>query len=84
MQLRTDAMTWQVVDDEVVVLDLKGGSYFRVNGSGAMLWQLLAQPRTEDELADALIERFAIDRPTAASDASGFLSDLRDHRLLVE
>ena len=34
MQLRTDDLTWNVVGDDVIALDLKGSVYLQLSGSG--------------------------------------------------
>ena len=84
LRLRTDDMTWQTLDDEVVILDLEGSSYFKVNGSGAVLWELLQQPCTESDLHAALIERFSVDAATAAKDVTAFLAELKAQKLVEE
>ena len=50
MQLRQDGLTWHVAGDDVVVLDLEGSVYLKLNGSGRVLWERLAEPCTEAEL----------------------------------
>lgn len=82
MQLRTEGLTWQVVDESVVVLDLGGSVYLRLNGSGRTLWERLSDGCTEDELVDALVERYDVDRDRATADVTGFLADLRNRDLI--
>lgn len=77
-------MTWQVVDDEVVVLDLDGSVYLRLNGSGRLLWERLDAEASPDELADALVDEYGIDADRAAGDVDAFVSDLRGKLLLEE
>ena len=38
MQLRQAELTWQVIGDEVVILDLEGSVYLKLNGTGRVLW----------------------------------------------
>jgi hypothetical protein len=84
MRLRQQDLTWHVAGDEIVVLDLEGSVYLKVNGSGRVLWELLTEPRTEAELTSALVERFEIDQPRAAADVTGFVGDLRQRGLLED
>jgi sensor domain CHASE-containing protein len=84
MQLRYNDLTWHVAGDDVVVLDLEGSVYLKVNGSGRVLWELLAEPRTEAELQAALIERYGIDTQRAARDVAAFLSELRRRNVLED
>lgn len=84
MRLRQNDLTWQVVGDDVVVLDLGGSVYLRVNGSGRVLWEALAAGAGEAELAGALVERFGIDAAQAGADVDAFLTDLRARGLVEE
>jgi hypothetical protein len=84
MQLRQADLTWQTVGDDLVVLDLAGSVYLKLNGSAKVLWEALAEPRTADDLRDALIERYGIDHERAVGDVAKFLDDLRARDLLAE
>src|SRR4051794_10309625 len=46
MQLRQGDLTWQIAGDDVVVLDLAGSVYLKLNGTGRVLWEHLAGPTT--------------------------------------
>jgi hypothetical protein len=84
MQLRQENLTWQVAGDDVVVLDLKGSVYLKLNGSGRVLWESLAQPRTDAELAAVLVDKFGIDQKLAAADVAAFVEQLRSRDLLAD
>lgn len=84
MQLRQDGLAWHVAGDDVVVLDLDGSVYLKLNNSGRVLWERLSEPSDEAELQQALIERYGIDAERAAADVAAFLSDMRRRGLLVE
>jgi hypothetical protein len=84
MRLRQTDLTWQVAGDDVVVLDLGGSVYLKLNGSGRVLWEGLAESSTEPELTQTLVDHYAIDEARAAADVAVFLADLRARGLLVE
>lgn len=84
MRLRQNDLTWQVVSEEVVVLDLSGSIYLKVNGSGRTLWEALAEGSSEAELAARLAEQYGIDAEQASADVSAFLADLRGRGLVEE
>jgi hypothetical protein len=85
MQLRQTGLTWHVAGDDVVVLDLKGSVYLKLNGSARRLWERLAQSScSESELTAALVDEYGIDEERAATDVAAFLADLRRRDLLVE
>jgi hypothetical protein len=84
MRLRQAGLTWHVAGDDVVVLDLEGSVYLRLNGSGRVLWERLVEPCTESELTTALVAEYGIEEQRAAADVGGFLADLRRRGLLEE
>jgi hypothetical protein len=81
-KLRSDALTWNIVGDDVVVLDLAGSVYLQLSGSGRVVWEALAEPRTDDELVELLCARYGIDGDVARADVASFIADLERRGLL--
>ncbi len=48
-----------------------------LNDSGAMLWNLLTEGKDRDELADALVAEYGVERTTALADAEEFMQMLQ-------
>lgn len=82
--LRTDDLKWTATDEGVTVLDLRTARYLQLNRSGALLWERLSVGASVDELAEALTQRFGIDRDRAHHDAREFVSTLRDRGFLSD
>jgi hypothetical protein len=82
MQLRRASLTWHVAGDEVVVLDLEGSVYLRLNGSARVLWERLAESCTEEDLHAALLAAYDVDEARASADVTAFLTELRSRGLL--
>jgi hypothetical protein len=74
----------ETVAGETVLLDPVGDRYLRLNASGAALWQLLAEPRSPQELAKALADRHGLDAEVSARDAGAFLEALRARELVQD
>jgi hypothetical protein len=83
VRLRTEGITWQEIDGELVILDLQSSMYLTTNGSGAFLAKLLTEERTEQELATALAAEFEIADDVAAADTAAFIEQLADKKLLI-
>jgi Coenzyme PQQ synthesis protein D (PqqD) len=84
---RIQRVPWAVsemVAGETVLLDPVGDRYLRLNASGAALWELLAEPRSPEDLARALADRHALDAAVAARDAGAFLDALRARELIQD
>ncbi|GAA4191427.1 hypothetical protein GCM10022288_22200 [Gryllotalpicola kribbensis] len=82
MKLRTEGLTWQEIDGELVILDLATSAYLTTNVAGATLAKLLTEERTQSELAAALVDEYAIDQGRADADTAAFIAQLREKALL--
>ncbi|MBM4094817.1 MAG: PqqD family protein [Planctomycetes bacterium] len=51
-------------------------SVYTLNGVGRWMWDLIASPRTADELAGAVVAQHGIPREAAERDVRVFLEDL--------
>lgn len=80
---RSSAAISARVLDETVILDLDRDRYTRLNGSAGLLWEELAQPRTEPELAARLVSEYGIDADRARADVSRLVGRLRQSGLLA-
>ena len=81
--------TVRTILDEIVAVPLGSSSesfngILSLNPVGQVLFELLAQERTEEELVRALTEEYEVDAQTAQSDVQEFLASLRQGGLLAE
>ncbi|MCE7481984.1 PqqD family protein [Microbacterium profundi] len=84
MRIRTEGITWQEIDGELVVLDLKTSAYLTTNVAGALLVKQLTEEREEQDLVDALVAEFDIDVELARADVASYLTQLREKSMLIE
>jgi hypothetical protein len=69
--------------DGGVVLDIRSGKMFSLNATGSMIFQLLDQGSTEDQIVKELVRRFAIPTDVAKTDIAQFCEALKGHALLA-
>jgi len=74
----------ETVAGETVLLDPVGDRYLRLNATGAVIWDLLAEPCTPADIAEALSERHGIERAVAERDTGAFLDALRARELIQD
>ncbi|MCA2214115.1 PqqD family protein [Jidongwangia harbinensis] len=84
LTLQPDAVQWHLVEGEVMALDVVRREYFSVNGSGALLWRLLAEGTSDVLLARELSREYGLAEATAEADVADFLAVLRERRLLAD
>jgi len=83
MKLRDHGLSWQEIDGELVILDLESSKYLTTNTSGAFLAKTLTDERSTDDLVDALVREYGIDRERATADAGAFVEELTRKGLLA-
>lgn len=66
------------VKGNAVLLQLKNGKYYNLNGVGSVIWEQLKTPTTIDALVDAVTERFDVERAQCQSDVERLVSELSD------
>jgi hypothetical protein len=57
---------------------------FTLNNVGLHLWECIESERTEDELADSLVDRYGVSVEVALKDTRAFLSDMTRLNLVAE
>jgi Coenzyme PQQ synthesis protein D (PqqD) len=70
------------VEGESVILNLADGVYYGLDGVGARVWELLRQPRTLEELCDAVTAEYEVDADMARHDLLELLGELSARRLV--
>ena len=68
---------------DVVILDLKGGTYHGLNSTGARIWALLAKPRSVGEIRDTILREYDVEPDCCERDLLSLL-DLLASKGLVE
>ena len=84
MKLRTDDLAWENVDDEIIVLDSRASRYYRLNGSGALLWAMLDDGATRADMVSKLRGTYSIDEDIATNHLDTFIADLERRKLILD
>lgn len=66
-----------------VLLHLDTGAYHGINAVGFLVWELLEEQRSFDQLIEMLRSRVEDAPPTLDAEIAGFVSDLRARELLT-
>lgn len=83
LRLRTKELSWRKIDEEIVALDGRTSDYLAISGSGALLWPLLVDGATPEQLVSVLVDSYGIDESRAAADTDAFVCSLSEQGLLV-
>ena len=78
---RSDRMVGRRVADEYILVPIVGhgaelDGIYNLSRVGAFIWELLDGRLRGDEVVDAVVAHFEVDRQTAAADYAAFLAKL--------
>ena len=69
--------------DELVGLEPDGGDCFGFNSVAKRVWQLLAVPRSSEQLASALMDEFEVNPIECTDGLNEILKDLTNLKLIT-
>ena len=72
------------LEGEGVVLHLGARRYFTVTATGLTILEALAEPKTFEQLVDAILAEYEVDRARAESSAREFLDHCVEATLIIE
>lgn len=71
------------VHDDVMILDSRHGRYLGLNGTGAIVWSILAEGGSADAAVDELAMNFDVTREHAGADVARLVQELLRLSLIV-
>ena len=77
-----DHVLFRDLQDELVMLELKQGSYFGLDATGTRIWHLLREQRSLGEVLATLVREYEVAEARGAEDLLGLVGQLREHGLL--
>ena len=86
MKIKNGFVLRKIADTYIVVAigeeAKKANVMVTLNETGGFLWEKLAEDVTEQQLVDALLENYEVDKELASSDVKAFIAKLSDNNLL--
>ena len=73
---RSEAMLFNNIGDEVVMMDIEQGSYYGLEKVAARIWALTEQPASVASLCDWLTAEYDVTEETCRQEVSAFVGEL--------
>ena len=83
-QINAPEVVAETIEDEVIVIHLKTGTYYSLVKAGAAVWQLLEAGASPEEAATALQSRYEGDRELISRSVTELVEALVAEELVVE
>lgn len=80
--VRTEGMMTAPVDNEIVILNMKGNNYISLDAIGRRIWEIIETPITVDNVCDQLEQEFDGTRDQITADVIAFLEELEREGLV--
>ena len=77
-----DDVVFEVLGDEAVLLNLRTGVYFRLNGTGTRIWQVIEERGRADAAAEVVAREYEVDPEVARRDVAVLVDALAERQLL--
>ena len=68
--------------DDIIILDLKAGLYFGLDNVGALVWQLVQQPKSVRDLRQTILDTFEVPPEVCERDLVALLQELAAKNLI--
>ena len=68
--------------DELVILDLAGGSYFGLDAVGTRIWQLLREHKDLEQVCEVIVDEYEVSREELERDIIILLEELVTRELI--
>lgn len=78
-----DGVVTQILENEMLLLDTRGGQYFDLNPSGTVMLDSLLKGASREATLGLVMERFAVDQARAAADLEALVGELLKVGLVV-
>ncbi len=79
----SDEVLFQVLDEEVVLLDMKSGQYFGLNEIGALIWVMSKKGASLGSILSDIIEKYDVSESELVGHVTPFLDELEAEGLIT-
>jgi Coenzyme PQQ synthesis protein D (PqqD) len=79
---KTARVPWRLIDQEIVIVDLKNNSVLQLNDVARLIWEHIDGTVSISAIIDLITEQYLIDRSTAQNDALIFVTTLLEKGLI--
>lgn len=66
------------VEDEMVLLGMEDGIYYGLNPVGAFIWEQIKEPKTIDQIRDAILDEYDVEKGECERDLLELLKELTE------
>lgn len=70
------------MDGDKVMMNIKNGKYYNLGPIGGRIWELLAQPKSAQDIVTTLMAEYEVEQAQCEEHVGAFLKHLMDEKLV--
>ncbi len=83
LRINSPSVVQDTIDGEVVIVNLKSGSYYSLDGVGADIWSFLEQGNTVDQIVERMARKYDGSRSDIQKGVHTLVTELQGEELVV-
>jgi len=83
VEINVAEVTATVIDGEAILINLKTGAYYSMDGIAAEVWQLLEAGCARDVIGDHLVARYGVDAERCRSELASLCEQLLEQGIIL-
>ena len=80
---RNEQLIAATMNEETVMMDVISGKYYNLGVTGGAIWNILENPAKLEEIVEALLQEYAIDKETCTAHVAEFLESAVEKEIIV-
>ncbi len=80
---RAENVTFEIVADEAILIDINTGTYFSLNEIGTEFWEMLDGSLSIEQHASAIATKYAVDTSMVVSDLLELADEMAKDKLIL-
>ena len=79
----TEKVSWRVIGDELLVLNLDNGNYYDLNEVAGQVWNGIIEKKSLGEIFETLKKEYRVDEKRLESDLKKIVAELQKEKLIT-
>ncbi|EIT86522.1 hypothetical protein A374_03089 [Fictibacillus macauensis ZFHKF-1] len=67
---------------EKVLLSIEKGKYYNLGETGGLLWELMSEPKSIEQIITEVMEEYAVERSVCEQEVLAFITNLQNENLI--
>jgi hypothetical protein len=80
---RADNVTFEIVADEAILIDINTGTYFSLNEVGTEFWEMLDGEQTIEQHATAIANKYEVETSMVVDDLLELAEEMAKDKLVI-